>query len=523
MFQLRRNVYCDGNATTVVSRRARKAMEKVLRTCHANPSSPYKLAHQAAAVLADARAAVARAVHVPPESLLFTSSATESNNTLRAIAPLLPPEKRTIIYNPMEHPSMLESLRELAAGHGFALVPLVPDRFGRIAPSVLESAWSDGTGLVVCMLANNETGAIYDVKRMAGFARERGALFFCDSVQALGKIPVDLTGLGVDYASFSAHKIGGPKGIGALYVRPGAPFAPFMLGGHQENGGRAGTESLHDIAGFAAAAEDIGALLAGADNLRARREAFVAALRTMEPGCVVNSPGGEDCVPGTVSLTFPGRSNALLMGQLDYYGVSVAAGSACNTGEDAPSHVLTAMGLSAGEARSTLRISFPHGFSARDLRYAVSAFRTVLSGGTDGAGRTARVTAIMPGQMTPEVFLAPDVFIIDLRRKSKPEYMLRPLTGSREFPVFSIGRRLDAIPRDKHLLLTCETGYDSPVVAYYLRRKGYTSISFLVAGLLGWRLAHPDLYKQFTQPAGSAGPGGTVSGGAGDPTGADDA
>ena len=495
MFRLRRNVYCDGNATTMVGKRVRKAMDVVLRRSFANPSSPYKLAHQAAAVLAEARADVARAVNAPPESLLFTSSATESNNTLRAIAPLLPPNRRRIIHNPMEHPSMLESLRDLEQNHGFTLVPLPVGRFGTIDPSALKALWAEGTGLVVSMLANNETGAIYDVKRMAGFAREHGALFFCDLVQALGKIPVDVENLGIDYASFSAHKIGGPKGIGALYIRPGAPFAPLILGGHQENGGRAGTEALHDIAGFAAAARDIGALLAQAGEIRARREAFVAALRDMDPSCVINSPAGEDCVPGTTSVTFPGRSNALLMGQLDYYGVSVAAGSACNTGDDAPSHVLLAMGLSPTEARSTLRVSFPHGFSARDLRYALAAFRSVLSGKVDS------VTAIMPKQMTPEVFLAPGVFVIDLRRKSKPNYVLRPLAVSREFPVFSIGKHLDAIPRDKPLLLTCETGYDSPIVAYHLKRKGYAHLSFLVGGLLAWKLARPDLYKRFTRAA----------------------
>lgn len=496
MFRFRRNVYCDNNATTEVGKAAQKAMGRVLARCYANPSSPYKMAHRAASVLADARASVAGAIHAPPETVLFTSCATESNNALRAIAPLLPPEKRAIVYNPLEHPAMLETLFYLR-NRGFSLIPLLPDRQGRIFPETVEAAWRDGVGLLVCMAANNETGTLYPVKRLAAIARERGALFFCDMVQALGKIPVDVMDAGVDYASFSAHKIHGPKGIGALYVREGAPFAPFMLGGHQEEGRRAGTESLHNIAGFAAAAAEVPRLLALAPELERRKKAFIAALKDMAPGCVINSPEGQDCQPGTVSVTLPGTANAVIMGQLDYYGVSVAAGSACNTGEDAPSHVLTAMGLTAAEARSTLRVSFSHDFSDRDLRYVTAVFRDVLS------GRGATITALQPSQLTEEVLFAPELFIIDLRRTAKPEYMLKPLPNSRRFPFFSIGKHLHEIPRDRHILVTCEVGYDAPIIAYYLKRKGYGRITFLMWGILGWKLARPDIYARFAVKGGA--------------------
>ncbi len=490
MLRFRRTVYCDNNATTPVSEKVQKAVAGLLGRCYANPSSPYKMAHEAAGILADARVSLAKAVNAPPEALIFTSCATESNNSLRAIAPFLPPDKRTIIHSPLEHPAMLETLFHLER-QGFSLIALKPDRQGRIVPEELERAWREDVGLAVCMAANNETGTLYDVKAMAAIAHARGALFFSDMVQALGKIPIDLLDSGVDYASFSAHKIHGPKGVGALYVREGAPFAPFMLGGHQEEGKRAGTEGLHNIAGFAAAAEDAPLLLAGAGDLRRRRDALIAALQGLAPYCVINSPPAHECQPGTINVTFPGRANAVLMGQLDYYGISVAAGSACNTGEDAPSHVLTAMGLSPEEARSTLRISLAHDFSDKDLRYVIAIFRDILS----GAGDT--VTAVQPSRLTPEMLFAPDVFIIDLRRTLKTDYALKPLPNSKCFPFFSIGRHLGEIPKDKHILVTCEVGYDAPIIAYYLRLKGYRRLSFLMWGLWGWKRACPELYARF--------------------------
>jgi rhodanese-related sulfurtransferase len=181
------------------------------------------------------------------------------------------------------------------------------------------------------------------------------------------------------------------------------------------------------------------------------------------------------------------------MGQLDYFGVSVAAGSACNTGEDLPSHVLTGIGLRAEDARATLRVSFPPGLREKELRYVIAAFEEVLT------GKGGKVMALQPSQLTAEVLFAPDVFIIDLRRAAKPEYLLKPLPNSRRFPFYRIGRHLHEIPRDRHILVTCETGYDAPIIAYYLKLKGYTRLSFLLWGILGWKLAQPDLYARLAR------------------------
>jgi cysteine desulfurase len=492
VFRFRRRVYCDNNATTPVSKAARKAMDDVLARCYANPSSPYKLAHRAAGILADARARVAKAINAPPDTLIFTACATEANNNVRAIALLLPAGKRAILYNPLEHPSMLESLFWLEK-QGFSLIRLAPGRQGGIRPEDVEAALQDDVGLVVCMAANNEVGTLYDIRAMTAAAHARGALFFCDMVQALGKIPVDVMMSGVDYASFSAHKIHGPKGIGALYVRAGVPFSPFLLGGHQEEGRRAGTEGLHNIAGFAAAADDVPRLLEQAPALRKKREAFIAALRRVAPDCVIHSPENAACQPGTVSVTLPGTANAVVMGKLDYHGVSVAAGSACNTGEDAPSHVLTGMGLTPEEARATLRVSFSHDLTEKELRYVIAAFERVLSGKDD------QVMALQPAQLTEEVLFSPDLFIIDLRRHSRPDYWLKPLPNSRRFPFHDIRAHLREIPRDRPILVTCEAGYDAPIVAYALKRQGYTRLAFLMWGILGWKLAQPELYARFAR------------------------
>jgi cysteine desulfurase len=450
------------------------------------------MAHGAAGILAEARERVARAINAPEHTLLFTACATESNNALRAIAPLLPAGKHAILYNPLEHPSILESLYWLRT-RGFELIALMPSDKGCITPADVETAWRSDVGLLVCMAANNEIGTLYDVAGMAGIARAHGARMFCDMAQALGKIPVDVSVSGVDYASFSAHKIHGPKGVGALYVREGAPFAPFLLGGHQERGLRAGTEGLHDIAGFAAAADETPRLLSFAPALRQKRDAFAATLKRIAPDCIINSPCGSECLPGTLSVTFPGMANAVLMGQLDYHGVSVSAGSACNTGEDAPSHVLTGIGLTPEAARSTLRISFPHDLSEKDARYVAATFEEVLS------GKAKQIAVLQPSQLTEEILFAPELFIIDLRRSEKSAYLLKPLPDSRRFPFYSIGKHLHEIPRNRPVLVTCETGYDAPIIAYYLKRKGYTRLTFLMWGILGWKLSRPELYERFAR------------------------
>ncbi len=488
MFRLRRRVYCDNNATTMVSPAVRKRVSQTLACAYGNPSSLYKVARDSAAILLDARRAVAAAVNAEPSEIVFTGGASESNNSiLKAAAEHFFPGKKRIVSTPIEHASVMKTLDYLR-GKGVEIAWLPVDRMGRVAPADVERTVDADTFLVCCMRANNETGAIQDVRRVAAAAHARGALVMSDCVQALGKIPVDVREMDVDYASFSAHKIHGPKGVGALYIREGRPFSPLIHGGHQESGLRAGTEGLHNIAGFAAACEAVGGFLSRAAEVEALRDRFVEGLRGLKPDLKLNTPP-DGALPNTVSVTFPGMSNAVFMAMLDFYGVAVSAGSACNTGEDRPSHVLSAMGLTDEEARQTIRFSFSTETGEEDIRYLLRVAGDCFS------GRTLPVNAISPSQVDENLLMDERTFIVDVRHWYDRK-LLKGLPNSHEFPLFTIQRHLKSIPRDRNILVSCQTGYDGPIVAYYLRSKGYRNVGFVMTGVLGWKLAKPDLYRR---------------------------
>ncbi len=488
MFRLRRRVYCDNNATTVVSPAVRKRMNRVLARAWGNPSSLYKAARDSAEILADARRAVAAAIHAKPSEIVFTGGASEANNAiLKAAAEISFPGRKRIVSTPIEHASVMNTLDYLRAkGIDVTCVPV--DRLGRVAMDSLERAVDGDTFLVCCMLANNETGVIQDVRRVADIAHRRGALVMSDCVQALGKIPVDVRALDCDYASLSAHKIHGPKGVGALYIREGRPFSPLIHGGHQESGLRAGTEGTHNIAGFAAACEALDGRLSRAAALEALRNRFIDGLRGIRPDIVLNTPP-DGALPNTVSVTFPGMSNAVFMAMLDFHGIAVSAGSACNTGEDRPSHVLSALGLGDEEARQTIRFSFSTDTRERDIRYLLRVAGDCLS------GRTLPVNAISPGQLDENLLMDERTFIVDVRHWYDRK-LLKGLPNAHEFPLFTIRRYLKSIPRDRNIIVSCQGGYDGPIVAYYLRSKGYRNVGFVMTGVLGWKLAQPELYRR---------------------------
>lgn len=486
MIRFRRRVYCDNNATTLVSPSVRKKIDRVLRDCYGNPSSLYKVARDSAAVLEASRRAVAAAIHAEPGEIIFTGSASEANNSvLKSVAEEFP-AKRKIVSTPIEHASVLGTLDYLRnRGSRIDFIPV--DRMGRIDFLEAERLVDGDTSLVCCMMANNENGVVQDVGRLAAVAHARGALVMSDCVQALGKVAVDVKGLGLDYASFSAHKIHGPKGVGALYVREGAPFSPFIHGGHQENGRRAGTEGLHNIAGFAAACEAVEGNLARMSDTARLRDRLVEGLGKAAP-VVVNTPL-DGALPNTANVTLTGHNNAVLMAMLDYYGIAVSAGSACNTGEDAPSHVLTALGLTDAEARQTLRFSLSADTRDKDIDYVLKIVGDYV------AGRTMPVSGISPGQLDENLLLDPETFVADVRYWYDRK-LLKGLPGSVEFSLFSLKRDLRHIPRDKNILVVCQNGYDAPIAAYYLRSKGFRTVSFLMYGLFGWKLAKPDLYAR---------------------------
>jgi len=491
IFRFNRRVYLDHNATTPVSDHVRRKMEQALKYHYGNPSSFYGIGRKSAGLMEQARGQVADAIHADPSEIYFTACATESNNAvLKSVSAHFYPKKKKIISTPIEHPSVLNTLAYLET-QGLVLEYCPVDGQGRVLLAELEKRMDDETFLVCCMLANNENGVIQDIRAVTKIAKQHGALVLTDCVQALGKIPMDVHDWGVDYASFSAHKLYGPKGIGALYVKQGSPFTPLLHGGHQESGMRAGTESLHNIVGFGAACQEVDKLLAHAGQIRALKRKLTQRLKEIKPDCGINSPETEsECLPNTLSITFPGVENAGLMGMLDYRGIAVSAGSACSTGEDTPSHVLKAMGLSDQAARETVRISFGHDTSARDIRYMTQVVQDYIE------GRISFVNMIAPAQLNENILFDEKIYILDVR-PSDDRKRYKGLPNSHEVNPLFVERYLNQLPHDKQILVYCPGGGLSVMISYYLKAKGFKRVTNLRGGLDAWRKRRSDLYQKY--------------------------
>lgn len=353
-------------------------MGKTLKEHWANPSAGYLDGKLSNKVLVRARYDVAEAINGRPHEVYFTSCATESNNAvLKSLSQQFFPVKKKIISTPIEHSSVMATL-EFLKTQGIEVVYCPVDKYGFVKEEVLESLIDDDTFLVCCMFANNELGTVQNLRSLVEIAKSRNILFFADCVQALGKVPIDVRALGIDYASFSAHKIYGPKGIGALYARITAPMIQFIHGGHQEEGLRAGTESLHNIAGFGEACRQLPKLLEMSSHLFGLKTYFESELRRIYPEVIINSPV-ENGLANTVSVRFPGIRNNEIMLVLDSYGIAVSAGSACNAQENKPSHVLKAVGLTEKEAQETIRISFGKSTTRRNLDFVLSVLAEHLN------------------------------------------------------------------------------------------------------------------------------------------------
>jgi cysteine desulfurase len=345
-------------------------MRRVLKYDWGNPSSGYQIGKRSAQIIERARRQVADAMHAHSHEIYFTGSATESNNAvLKSLSHHFYPEKKKIISTPVEHPSIMNTL-EFLQSQGVVVQYCPVDRYGRVVIKELENLIDEETFLICCMFANNEIGTIQQVKEIAALAKSRNVLVLSDCVQAFGKIPVNVKDLGVDYATFSAHKLYGPKGVGALYAKISSPLEPFIHGGHQEEGMRAGTESVHNIAGFGAACKDVDKFLSNYEKTKTLKEHFIKQLKIIKPDVIINSPE-DGCLPNTISVTFPGLNSGELMMMLDAHGIAVSSGSACSTQLNRPSHVLKAIGLSDKAAAETIRISLGKDSSDKDIRYTI--------------------------------------------------------------------------------------------------------------------------------------------------------
>lgn len=370
-------VYLDWNATAPLRPEAREAVLAALAQ-PANPSSVHGFGRRARLLAEQARAQVAALVGTEARRVVFTSGGTEANNlALRLFREQA--DGQSLIVSAVEHDSVLRPVR--AAGLPLVEIPAGPDGVVPLAAlaDALAKAPGDASGpaLVTLMLANNETGTLQHVAEATRLAHEHGALLLCDAVQAAGKIPVDMAALGCDFLTLSAHKLGGPAGIGALVLRDDWTPAPLLLGGGQERGMRAGTENLSGIAGFGAAAEAALQALPEMGRVGALRDRLQAALLAACPEAPVYGAAAGDGpgrLPNTLCIGMPGVPAETQVMALDLAGVAVSAGSACSSGKVTPSHVLTGMGLPEPVAREAIRFSLGWATTEGDVDRAASAW-----------------------------------------------------------------------------------------------------------------------------------------------------
>lgn len=358
-------IYLDHNATTPLDPRVLDAMLPILRDGFGNPSSLHWFGQQARAAVDTAREQVAALIGASPGEIVFTGSGTEADNTaLRGAAAAAREPRRKIVYSTIEHHAVMNTAKALAE-EGVPVEAARTRADGRVDLDDLRARVDDRTAVVAVMLANNETGVVEPVAEVVRIARERGALVHCDAVQAAGKIPVDVRALDVDTLALSGHKIYGPKGVGALYIKRGTRLKAFVRGGSQERNRRAGTENVAGIVGLGRAAElareDMGAESARLSGLRDRLEAQLLAILGAQRN------GEAPRVPNTANVSFSGLEAESLVMALDLAGVAVSTGAACAAGAVEPSHVLRAMGLPLERVQASLRFSLGRGTTAEHV------------------------------------------------------------------------------------------------------------------------------------------------------------
>lgn len=372
-------IFLDHAATTPVRREALEAMWPFLTGAFGNPSSRHGLGDEASRTLAAARADVAAVVGCRPGDVVFTSGGTEADNlAVKGIA-LANPRGRHLVVSPIEHEAVLEAAAYLARLHGFTVDEVEVDAGGLVHPEALARVIRPDTTLVSVQLANNEVGTVQPVAELAAIAHASGALMHADAVQAAGWLPLSLDELGVDALSLAGHKVGAPKGTGALIVRGRIPLEPVLHGGGQERGRRSGTENVAGAVAFATA-------LRLAEAERADAAPRVAALGadlidrvTTEVPAAVLTGDPVRRLPGTVSFVFPGTSGEAVLLELERDGVICSSGSACAAGSDEPSHVLTAIGVPAELAQTAVRFTLGAETTAEDIEEAASAVARAVS------------------------------------------------------------------------------------------------------------------------------------------------
>ena len=350
-------IYVDNNATTMVAPEVLDAMMPYFSQNYGNPSSMHSFGGNVAGAIEIARENVANLIGATPQEIVFTSCGTESDGTAIRAAIESYPAKKHLVTSRVEHPAV-KNLYEALSKKGYRATFVPVDRYGRLDIDYLYDSLSDDTAIVSLMWGNNETGVIFPIEEISREVKSRGILFHTDAVQAVSKIPINVGETGVDMLSLSGHKFHAPKGIGALYIRKGTKFSPFMIGGHQERGRRGGTENTASIIGLGKAAELAGAHLAenGYERISRLRDRLEQTLLDKVSNALINGDPANR-LPNTTSVAFEYVEGEAILLMMNEYGICASSGSACTSGSLEPSHVLRAMGVPFTAAHGSIRFS----------------------------------------------------------------------------------------------------------------------------------------------------------------------
>lgn len=385
-----RSVYLDHAATTPLDPRARQAMEPYLKTEYGNPSSLHRWGRRARMAIDAARETLAAALNADPAEICFVSSGTESCNlAVMGCGLKAPPHRRHILVSAVEHHCVLHAAEWLAQ-LGYTVEQIPVDSYGQVDPDAVRERIRDDTWLVSVMHANNEIGTLQPVAQIAHLCRERGVWFHVDAVQTFGLLPVDVEAIGCDLLSVSAHKIYGPKGAGALYVRARTPLQPLMVGGGQERDRRAGTENVAGIVGFAKAVEIAESVRAAEATRQTQlRDRFIQAVLDAIPDATLTGHPTER-LPGNAHFRFRGVPADSLLIALDRAGIGASSGAACSAGSLEPSHVLLALGWDETAAQEGVRFTMGRSTTWEDLEYVVEVLRREVQRIRDKASTARR-------------------------------------------------------------------------------------------------------------------------------------
>ena len=376
MIIMKTHIYADNAATTQLDKEAFEAMVPWLTKEYGNPSQPYSFSRSVKKALSDARETIAFCINADPDEIFFTSGGTESDNwAIKGIA-FSNCARRTTITSAFEHHAVLRSCEDIER-LGYPVSYIWPDPNGIITPYALKSSITDRTILVSVMYVNNEIGTIQPIQELCEIAHLHNALFHTDAVQAVGHTEIDVKKLGVDLLSASAHKFNGPKGVGFLYIRRGVNLSPYINGGTQEFGIRAGTENVASIVGMAVALkQNIEKIKTNQEKIKSLEKLLLGRMNEKQIPYIRN--GANQILPGIISLSFDGKDGEAILHRMDLLGISISTGSACDSRNTEVSHVLKAMKINEQHAKGTIRISLGKYNTTADIDAIVNALMQII-------------------------------------------------------------------------------------------------------------------------------------------------